>query len=83
MTQKVRDYFKARGSRARNIWARQFYSASMGGWQIADFCRWRDVRAKGPLVKQWPLDVEMVAFTDGTLLADFTRRELMDERRPA
>jgi hypothetical protein len=76
---KVREYFKSRGSRARMIWPYEVKSQSAPyvqvGWASAKM-----QRRHGPMVsgKAWPIDTEIVQWTDGVIYADFTRRELME-----
>lgn len=74
---KVRAYFKRRGSKRRVIWPRQVYSSS-GGWKDVDFASPKLHRKHGPHTTAWPVDVERVQFTDGDIFADFLRSELME-----
>lgn len=77
--EKVRNYFKSRGSKRRLIWPREVRSPSLG-WIQVGWASPKMQRKEGPLSdgKAWPVDTQIVQYTDGEIFADFARRELME-----
>lgn len=75
--EKVRRYFRNRGSKRHLIWPRQVYSWSEG-WRDVAYASPKLHRKHGPHTTAWPVDTDRVQFTDGDIFADFTRSELME-----
>lgn len=76
---RVLAYFRMRGSRSKRIWPHELRAFSRG-WVQVGWASPRMQRKHGPTIegKAWPIDTEMVQWTDGDIFADFTRRELME-----